>query len=119
MKRTLQGYYETVSTLGEPVDAFAPDPLPPVFPLNWTPGLRNNFDETLIAPGRLDSASVLLPEVSLFLYTYIRKEAVLSLMIAGTHSSLSDLLLFELEDAPGIPRNDTLEVSKGTEPLAT
>ena len=31
--------------------------------------------------------------------------------IEGTQSSLSDLLLFELEEAPGIPINDVGEVS--------
>jgi Fic family protein len=54
-----------------------------------------------LALGRLDSVSMLLPDTSLFLYMYVRKEAVLSSMIEGTQSSLSDLLLFELDEAPG------------------
>ncbi len=55
--------------------------------------------------------SSLLPEPPLFLYSYIRKEAVLSSQIEGTQSSLSDLLLFELESAPGAPLDDVSEVS--------
>ena len=46
-----------------------------------------------------------------FLYTYVRKEAVLSSQIEGTQSSLSSLLLFELEEAPGVPLDDVVEVS--------
>ncbi len=42
---------------------------------------------------------------------YVRKEAVLSSMIEGTQSSLSDLLLFELDQEPGVPVNDVQEVS--------
>ena len=53
----------------------------------------------------------LLPDKSLFLYSYVRKEAVLSSQIEGTQSSLSDLLLFELDEAPGVPLDDVVEVS--------
>lgn len=63
------------------------------------------------ALGRLDSVSSLLPDVSLFLYTYVRKEAVLSSMIEGTQSSLSDLLLYEMKESPGVPLDDVREVS--------
>lgn len=111
MQRALQGTYEFTSTAGEKVQAFVPTPLPPFPPIDWTPGLRAKFDEALLALGRLDSVSLLLPDVSLFLYTYVRKEAVLSSMIEGTQSSLSDLLLFELDEQPGVPLNDVQEVS--------
>lgn len=53
----------------------------------------------------------LLPDKSLFLYSYVRKEAVLSSQIEGTQSSLSDLLLFELDETPGVPLDDVVEVS--------
>ena len=111
MKRTLQGRYVTVSTVGEKAWAFVPAPLPPHPPIDWTPGLRSKFDQALLALGRLDSVSTLLPETSLFLYMYVRKEAVLSSMIEGTQSSLSDLLLFELDQEPGVPLGDVREVS--------
>jgi Fic family protein len=59
----------------------------------------------------LDSISTLLTDPSLFLYTYVRKEAVLSSQIEGTRSSLSELLLFEMEEMPGAPLDDVVEVS--------
>ena len=111
MKRELQGKYVTTSTVGEKVRAFVPAPLPPEPPIHWTPELQSKFDHALTALGRLDGVSALLPETSLFLYMYIRKEAVLSSMIEGTQSSLSDLLLFELDQSPGVPLDDVREVS--------
>lgn len=111
MKRELQGRYVTVSTVGEKVRAFVPAQLPPNPPVEWTPALRDQFDQALLALGRLDSVSTMLPETSLFLYMYVRKEAVLSSMIEGTQSSLSDLLLFELDQVPGVPLDDVREVS--------
>ena len=111
MKRELQGRYVTISTVGEKAQAFVPAPLPPRPPIDWTPELRSKFDQALLALGRLDSVSTLLPDTSLFLYMYVRKEAVLSSMIEGTQSSLSDLLLFELNQEPGVPLDDVREVS--------
>lgn len=111
MKRELQGRYVTISTVGEKAQAFLPAPLPPHPPIDWTPELRSKFDQALLALGRLDSVSTLLPDTSLFLYMYVRKEAVLSSMIEGTQSSLSDLLLFELDQEPGVPLDDVREVS--------
>ncbi|MDL2328828.1 Fic family protein [Desulfosarcina sp. OttesenSCG-928-A07] len=111
MKRELQGRYVTISTVGEKAQAFVPAPLPPRPPIHWTSELHSKFDQALLALGRLDSASTLLPDTSLFLYLYVRKEAVLSSMIEGTQSSLSDLLLFELDQEPGVPLDDVQEVS--------
>lgn len=110
MKRDVQGHYVATTTVGETVQAFVPDPLPPQPPIDWTPTLRAKFDQALVELGRLDSVASLLPDTSLFLYMYIRKEAVLSSMIEGTQSSLSDLLFFELDQAPGAPLDDVREV---------
>lgn len=111
MKRDIQGYYWPVTTVGEKIQAFVPAPLPPSPPLEWSPELRDQFDQALLALGRLDGISESLPDTSLFLYMYIRKEAVLSSMIEGTQSSLSDLLLFESQYLPGVPLDDVQEVS--------
>ena len=111
MKRNLQGHYVTISTVGEQAEAFVPAPLPPHPPIEWTPQLRQKFDDALLILGKLDSMATLLPDISLFLYMYIRKEAVLSSMIEGTQSSLSDLLLFEIDQEPGVPIEDVQEVS--------
>lgn len=111
MKRKLQGHYIATSTVSEKVQAFVPAPLPPFPALEWSARLHEKFDRALLALGRLDSVSVLLPDTSLFLYMYVRKEAVLSSMIEGTQSSLSDLLLYEFEHQPGVPLDDVKEVS--------
>ena len=111
MKRPLQGHYLPISTVGEKAKAFVPDPLPPKPPIEWSPELLGAFDAALVALGRLDSASTMLPSTPLFLYMYVRKEAVLSSMIEGTQSSLSDLLLYEIAQEPGVPLADVREVS--------
>jgi Fic family protein len=98
-------------TRGGPPLAFVPEPLPPVPTVEVTPELRSHLDAALLALGRLDSISALLPSPDLFLYSYVRKEALLSSQIEGTQSSLSDLLLFEVEAAPGVPFDDVVEVS--------
>jgi Fic family protein len=111
MKRGMTGRYETTRLGGEEVRAFVPSPLPPDPPLQMNGPLQLLLEQALLALGRLDSLTTLLPDSSLFLYSYIRKEAVLSSQIEGTQSSLSDLLLFELEEAPGVPLDDVAEVS--------
>jgi len=73
--------------------------------------LRSKFDQALVVMGRLDGISETLPDTLLFLYSYVRKEALLSSMIEGTRSSLSDLMLYELDVQPGAPLNDVQEVS--------
>lgn len=111
MKRRSKGRYRTVGTTEEPVRAFIPGPLPPDPPIIISPELRDELDRAFIALGRLDSASAYLPDTNLLLYMYIRKEAVLSSQIEGTQSSLSDLLLFEMDAVPGVPMDDVEEVS--------
>ena len=111
MRRKTQGHYEVSSTVGERVRAFVPSPLPPMPDIQWNPALRSLFDEALLALGRLDSVSSLLPDTALFQYMYVRKEAVLSSKIEGTQSTLSDLLLYEMEQNPGVPVEDAREVS--------
>jgi len=111
VKRGATGRYEVTATAGERVQAFVPAPLPPVPPLEIEGELQRALEPALLAVGRLDSLSSLLPDTELFLYAYVRKEAVLSCRIEGTQSSLSDLLLFELDEAPGVPLDDVQEVS--------
>ena len=111
MERGRTGRYEVTSVAGERVRAFVPRPLPPTPPLEPVGARQLVLEQALLALGRLDSVSTLLPDPHLFLYTYVRKEAVLSSQIEGTQSSLSDLLLFELKEAPGVPMDDVVEVS--------
>ncbi len=111
MERTARGRYEITSAGGEQVRAFIPAPLPPKPPLVPDGSLQQALESAGLALGRLDSIATLLPDKALFLYTYVRKEAVLSSEIEGTQSSLSDLLLFEIDEAPGVPSDDVVEVS--------
>lgn len=111
MNRGLQGHYISISSKGEDASAFVPTPLPPNPQIQWSAELRSAFDQAHTALGRLDCCAEFLPDISLFLYTYVRKEAVLSSMIEGTQSSLSDLLLFEMDSTPGVPIDDVQEVS--------
>lgn len=107
----ITGSYVTISTAGEECKAFVPKPLPPIPPLQIDKELQDLHEQALLSIGRLDSISALLPDTSLFIYMYIRKEAVLSSQIEGTQSSLSDLLLFESDAIPGVPLDDVQEVS--------
>ena len=95
---------------GEHYSAYVPQKLPPKPPIDINE-LLPLLDKATAAVGRLDGMSMVLPDSSLFLYMYVRKEAVLSSQIEGTQSSLSDLLLFENEEAPGAPLDDVTEVS--------
>lgn len=112
MKRGATGRYDVTSVGGERVRAFVPFPLPPNPPVVLDGARQLLLEQATLALGRLDSVSTLLPDPHLFLYTYVRKEAVLSSQIEGTQSSLSDLLLFELAEAPGAPVDDVVEVSR-------
>jgi len=95
---------------GEIVRAFIPPPLPPDPPIDVL-GLLERLSVAERAVGRLDGITMLLPRQELFLYMYVRKEAVLSSQIEGTQSTLSDLLRFEAEAQAGQPIDDVREVS--------
>lgn len=82
--------------------AFIPAPLPPQPPLALTGELHGLLSAADRALGRLDGSVLTLPNPDLFVFMYVRKEAVLSSQIEGTQSSLQDLLaaeaqLYELE----------------------
>lgn len=112
MKRGLTGHYVPLPSSGEEsARAFVPAPLPPVPPLELSEGLQEQIQNAMLALGRLDGLTAVLPDPAIFLYSYIRKEAVLSSQIEGTQSSLSDIMLFELEGVAGVPLDDVQEVS--------
>ena len=111
MQRGLTGQYHLTQVAGETIRAFIPHPLPPNPPLVFDAQRQKLLERATLALGRLDSISLLLPDPDLFLYAYVRREAVLSSQIEGTQSSLAQLLLFELDEAPGVPFDDVVEVS--------
>ncbi|HMU90675.1 MAG TPA: Fic family protein, partial [Pseudomonadales bacterium] len=77
--------------------AFIPAPLPPDPPLDLTGTLRDKLSAADYALGRLDGAVLTLPNPDLFVFMYVRKEAVLSSQIEGTQSSLQNLLAAEAQ----------------------
>ncbi len=111
MKRGPSGTLQTTSVASERVDAFVPHSLPPTPPLVLEGRLSSLLESATLAVGRLDGVSTLLPDKALFLYAFVRKEALVSSQIEGTQSSFSDLLLFELDEMPGVPLDDVREVS--------
>lgn len=111
MQRGLTGQYTPNIAGGIPCQAFVPNALPPKPPLVIDDRLQSSINDALLALGRLDAITTLLPDARLFLYSYVRKEAVMSSQIEGTQSSLSDLLLYEMAGQPGVPIDDVQEVS--------
>src|SRR4051794_13681997 len=90
---------------------FHPRPLPPDPRLEIDAELQIRLGAANQALGRLDGTTLLLPDPDQFLYSFVRKEAVLSSQIEGTQSSLSDLLLFENDAALGVPREDAQDTA--------
>ena len=99
-----------LSTVGERVEAIIPPPLPPAPPVRMD-RLNSLLDNANLALGRLDGMTSVLPDTDLFLYMYVRKEALLSSQIEGTQSSLSELLLFERAELPGVTLDDVQDVA--------
>jgi Fic family protein len=110
LRATRRGRYVETPAGGEIVRAFVPPPLPPNPPIDILSFLPK-LSAAERALGRLDGITVLLPRQELFLYMYVRKEAVLSSQIEGTQSTLADLLRFETEAQAGQPIDDIREVS--------
>jgi Fic family protein len=77
--------------------AFLPAPLPPSPPVQLRGQLRKSLSQADRALGRLDGSIQTLPNPDLFVFMYVRKEAVLSSQIEGTQSSLQDLLAAEAQ----------------------
>lgn len=111
MERGTTGRYVASIAGGVKCQAFIPAPLPPNPPLQLGDKLQSRINQAMLALGRLDAISTLLPDAHLFLYSYVRKEAVMSSQIEGTQSSLGDLMLYEMEGSPGVPMDDVQEVS--------
>ena len=117
MRRESTGTYESTATGGETVRAFIPRPLPPTPRIRSRESLGCLLEEAATALGRLDAVTELLPDPTVFVYGYVRKEAVLSSQIEGTQSSLADLMLHEAGGPPGIHAADILETSNAVAAL--
>lgn len=104
------GEHRKCSVGGEEYSTYVPRPLPPI------PALELNtlyplIDRASNLLGQLETMGRVLPDHNLFLYMYVRKEAVLSSQIEGTQSSLSDLLKYESDKQIDVNMSDVTEVS--------
>ena len=104
------GTYVSSTVAGETSRAYLPPQLPPNPPVDLS-AFYGQIEAANRALGHLDGVTSMLPDTPLFLYMYVRKEALLSSQIEGTQSSLSDLLLYESDATPSVPLDDVREVS--------
>lgn len=104
------GVYVTQNVVGEPYKAYVPPSLPLDPPIDLT-GLYPYLEKATLALAELNSVHKSIPNTSLFIYMYVRKEALLSSQIEGTQSSFSDLMLFEHHQKPEVSIEDVEEVS--------
>lgn len=111
MRRSRQGVLRRQTTSPEPFQAFVPRDLPPEPVLAFDGPLAKELSRADQMLGRLDGLSRILPHPDLLIHFYVRKEAVLSSQIEGTQSTLSELLLFELEESAPDADGDVREVS--------
>lgn len=104
------GTYITKKVANEPYKAYIPPPLPPDPAIDLA-CLYPHLEKATLALAELNSMHKSIPNTSLFIYMYVRKEALLSSQIEGTQSSFSDLMLFEHNQKPQISLDDVEEVS--------
>jgi Fic family protein len=101
------GTYVTTTTLGEPVRAFVPRPLPPARPVLAPESYEASTRSAELALARLSGVSGLVPSVEWLLYSAIRKEALLTSQIEGTQATLTDL--FDDEAGLAVANIDDVE----------
>ena len=111
MQRGSTGTVLPQTVAGETWRTFTPHPLPPSPAIEWDAGFQSLLQRASVALGKLDSVTDFLPEPALFLYSYVRKEALLSSQIEGIQSTFDELLRFESASLPGIPSEDVVDVS--------
>lgn len=104
------GRYVETAYGPETVRAYVPPALPPE-PVLVLDSVQQLLEQASRAVGRLDGLTGAFPDLALYIYSWVRKDAVLSSQIEGTQSSISDLLMFENGAAPGVPVHDVQDVS--------
>ena len=108
-KNNKSGTYITKQITQESYKAFIPAKLPPTT-LDLT-ALYPHIDHAMQALSELNGITQSIPNTALFIYMYVRKEALLSSQIEGTQSTFTDLILFEHHQEPAVPIDDVEEVS--------
>lgn len=116
MLRSRNGTFERSLFHGDEFNAFIPNPLPPIPTLDMEQ-FHQSLEAAHLAVGYLDALITRLPSVEPVLYSYIRREALVSSQIEGTQSTFEDVLLYELGAATSVPSDDTSEVSNYVDAL--
>lgn len=104
------GKYITKKLSTENYKAYVPPMLPPNPPIDLN-SLYPFLEKATLALAELNSIAGMIPNISLFVYMYVRKEALLSSQIEGTQSSFADLILFEHQQKPNVSLDDVEEVA--------
>ncbi len=95
MAKTATGRYIETTVAGEKVLAFVPDPLPPRLTAKDLASLETPLRAADTALQRLRLAGEMIPSLDWFIYSFVRKEALLSSEIEGTQATLTDVFSFE------------------------
>lgn len=103
------GHFKEVKIQGESYKTYIPGKLEQN--LLAVSKLYPLLDKAILAIGKLDAMSDFIPDINLFIYLYVRKEALLSSQIEGTQSSLADIFLHESHLSPSVPIEDVEEVT--------
>ena len=104
------GTHITKKVAGESYKAYIPALLPPDPPITIDK-LSGLLEKAAVNLAKLNQMAKNIPNTPLFMYMYVRKEALLSSQIEGTQSSFSDLILFEHDQMPTVSIEDVEEVS--------
>lgn len=103
------GTYISQQTPGESFKAYIPPKLKSL-DIDLT-RLYKHLEKATLALAELNAVYQSIPNTALFIYMYVRKEALLSSQIEGTQSSFSDLMLFEHHQKPEVSLDEVKEVS--------
>jgi len=101
MSSKATGKYVTTSVAGETVKAFVPNALPPKLTAQELAALAEPIREAESAIAQLRLAGEMIPSLDWFVYSFVRKEALLSSEIEGTQATLTDVLSYEQTGQPG------------------
>jgi Fic family protein len=104
------GIFIEKKVAGESFKAYIP-PMLPISPELNLGALSAHIEKAATLLSDLNNMSKYIPNTSLFMYMYVRKEALLSSQIEGTQSSFSDLILFENQQKTNVSLDDVEEVS--------
>ncbi|HUX79266.1 MAG TPA: Fic family protein [Alphaproteobacteria bacterium] len=103
------GTFKEIKIQGESYKTYIPGKLSPH--LIDVSKLYSLLDKATLSMGKLDAMSDFIPDINLFIYLYVRKEALLSSQIEGTQSSLADIFLHESDLSSISPLEDVEEVT--------